>query len=86
MALKLGLSNFGIQRSRGGRMGRMKERESTLFSKKEISRQPLTSLLAIDSLIQLCLLISLQASLSVAVGSIKSNFTTHYFFQCCFHS
>lgn len=79
MALKLGSSNFGIQHSSGGRRKRMNEKESILFSKKEIRLQPLVSLLAIDSLIQLCLLISLQASLSVAVGSIKSNFTIHYF-------
>lgn len=78
MALKLGSSNFGIQHSSARRRERMIERE-TLFSKKEIRLQPLVSLLAIDSLIQLCLLISLQASLSIVVESIKSNFAIHYF-------
>lgn len=49
MALKVESSNFGIQHSSGGRRERINERESTLFSKKEIRLQPLTSLLAIDS-------------------------------------
>lgn len=71
MALKVESSNFGIQHSSGGRRERMNERESTLFSTKEIRLQPLTSLPAIDSLIQLCLLISLQASLSIAVDLLS---------------